>query len=256
MQLSTSLSDAVLSASAFYAAYTLHADVASFPLSTSPSSADRFIPSIIASFLPPSLQLSSLTSLVEWGYLTLGLASAAGVFRFAGALPSLSLPLHQLLTHCATVLAIPCFALAVWFAPGPGTAKGAGATGQTAAAALPIAALFSSVLSALLFFPLLFRHLPQPISLTSSSQAVSALATVTLLLTALVRAVSAPSSSAAAPFVLLLVGSLPLLLSSAAVSRRPTGSVWEGGMLAVDALPLRHGADVLAVVGGVPSAAE
>ena len=229
MRLSNCLSDAVLSVSAFFAAYTLHHDVAAHSLPTPSTPPDEFTPSLITSLLPLPFHLHSLTSLISWGFFFLSLASAAGTLRFSGALPLLTLPLHQALTHIATLLSLPSFALAVWWLPVQGVGGKAGPMGL-GSAALPGAALFTSLLSALLFFPLLCRHLPRAVSLTTSSQAISACATAILLLTALSRVVSSPSTTSSAPYVLLLVGSVPLLVSSAVVGR----VMWGGRVDGVD----------------------
>ena len=90
MQLSSALSDAVLSASACYAAYALHGDSAAFPLGTDIAAADRIVPSIVNKLLPLHLQLSSLSTLLEWGYALLGLASAAGLSGAPSVVASLS----------------------------------------------------------------------------------------------------------------------------------------------------------------------
>ena len=151
--------------------------------------------------------------------------------RFSGLLPSLSLPLHQTLTLLSTLLSLPCFALALlyWTAQGggAGTAKAAASNAAGLSSplpGLPVAAFFTSALSALLFFPLLFRHLPQPISLTSSSQLLSAAATLTLLVTALSHLFTSPTSPFSFPLTLILLGSLPLLLSTALLTSYPSSS--------------------------------
>ena len=231
MRLSNCLSDAVLSVSAFYAAYTLHNDVAAYPLTPHSTSPDDLIPSLIKSLLPLPFHLHSLTSLITWGYFLLSLAATAGTLRFSGALPSLTLPLHQSLTHVATLLSMPCFALAVWWGVPQGVGGKGGVGGPTS---LPVAALFTSILSSLLFFPLLCRHLPRAVSLTTSSQAISAGATAILLLTALTRVITAPSTAAAAPYTMLLVGAILLVVSSAVVARDAGRTAWSGRVDAVD----------------------
>ena len=168
--------------------------------------------------------------------------------RFSGIAPSVSVAVHGVLTHVATSLMLPCFALALAFHPGHGqsgaerhsAAADGGVTATAARAlstspsALPIAAFFTSVLSSLLFFPLLLRHLPRALTLTSSAQLISVSATVLFLLTALSRALLSPSSDDALSFLALLVGAAPLLLSSALFSARPTGRLWRDGLYSVD----------------------
>ena len=97
MQLSTSLSDAVLSLSACYAAYTLHSDVSAFPLGADPSAAEHALPSIVTSLLPPHLHLISLSTLLEWGFALIGAAAAAGHFPLHHSPPCMPL-LFPLLT--------------------------------------------------------------------------------------------------------------------------------------------------------------
>ena len=139
------------------------------------------------------------------------------------------MPLHHSLTALSTLLSLPCFALALlhWTAQegvgGVKAAAGGSAVGlATPLPTLPVAAFFTSILASFLFFPLLFRHLPQPISLTSSSQLLSAVALLTLLATALVHLLTSPTSPSTFPLTLILLGSLPLLLSTALLSSHPS----------------------------------
>ena len=242
-QLSCVISDACLCAVCVVAAYVLHHDQPSFHLlqhRVSSSSQDAAPTSILQLLLPSHLQLTSLSTLVVWGYGCIAAAAGAGVLRFADIVPSLSQPLHSALTHVATCLATPCFALALLYLPSATSTVASAplSLGLGAGASLPIAPFFTAVLSALLFFPLLLRLLPpRPIALETSAAVVSAVATVTLLLTAAVMLVS-PQSSAAHPraaLLVLLVGAAPLLLSTAALS--------SPGWLLLGAVRLR-GADV------------
>lgn len=237
-QLSSSVSDAVLCAVAAYCCLTMYRDVpkqpftTSVPANTAASEVDHYdandtaplFPSLLTSTLPPSLQLTSLSSLVVYGYFFLTLASAAGTLRFTGQLPSLFVPLHTALTHIATLLTIPSFVLALFPLADSQLTRSAASSllshSTTAATSgLPVTSFFTLSLSCLLLFPQLFRHLPRPIALDTSASAISATATVLLLYSAALL-----SRSTAAGWW-LLVGAAPLLLSSVLMAVAPSSEV-------------------------------
>ena len=240
-QPSSSVSDAVLCATAAYCSITMYYDTPRHPLADviaqdkaglgyghyHPAADDVAEPlssSLLTTFLPSSLQLTSLSSLVVYGYFFLALASAAGTLRFAGKLPSIFVRLHTLLTHVATLLTIPSFALALLPLANPSMTRAATSTflpqapPTATSPSLPLASFFTMSLSCLLLFPQLFRHLPRPISLDTSAKAVSTTATALLLYSAMLL-----SRSTVAGWW-LLSGALPLLLSSALMAVVPNSS--------------------------------
>ena len=253
-QLSSSVSDAVLCAAASYCCLIMHHDVPKQLLASGlqpniPAGVDQYeraddavplFPSILSTTLPPSLQLTSLSSLVVYGYFFLALASTAGALRFTGLLPSLFVRLHTALTHIATLLTLPSFVLAVFPLAAPLLTRTAASSllpqsASAATTALPFASFFTLSLSSLLLFPQLFRHLPRPITIDTSASAISATATVMLLY----AAASLTRSTAAGWW--LLGGALPLLLSSVLMAVAPTGSTQLcGGMVRFHAMDVFH----------------
>ena len=201
--------------------------------------AEPLFPSILTTTLPLSLQMTSLSSLVVYGYFFLALASAAGTLRFTGRLPSVSVRLHTCLTHLATLLTIPSFVLAVFPLADPVLTRTAASSflphSATTTSALPVVSFFTLSLSCLLLFPQLFRHLPRPIALDTSAAAVSSVATVLLLYSAALL-----TRSTAAGWW-LLGGGLPLLLSSALMGAAPSSStVLLGGAVRVHTVDVFH----------------
>ena len=238
-QLSSSVSDAVLCAAAIYCCLIMHSDTPRHLLATTvphnKSAADSeyhdadrtepLFPSILTSTLPLSLQLTSLSSLVVYGYFFLALASAAGSLRFTGKLPSLFVRSHTALTHLATLLTMPSFVLAVFPLADPTLTRTAASSllphsASAATSALPVASFFTLSLSGLLLFPQLFRHLPRhsAITLDTSAPAISATATILLLYSAALLTRSTVAGW------WLLGGAIPLLLSSVLMGVAPGSS--------------------------------
>ena len=258
--LSSVLSDAMLCAAATYCCLGIHRDTSRHPLAMSlqlnkPASyepnqdgSDRasepLFPSLLSSALPLPLQLTSLSSLIAYGYFFLALASAAGTLRFTGLLPSKLVPLHASLTHAATVLTVPSFVLALFPLADPSLTRTATSsflptdsahTSAGSVSSLPVASFFTLSLSCLLLFPQLFRHLPQPIPLATSASAISAIATLLLLYCAVLL-----SQSSTAGWW-LLGGAVPLLLSSVLMAVAPDSSGAAcGGLLRLHSVDVFH----------------
>lgn len=255
--LSSSISDAVLCAAATYCCLVMYRDIPKQLLTTSmqlsreaalavdhadhDEGAGRLFPSLLTAALPSSLHLTSLSSLVVYGYFFLAIASAAGTLRFTGELPSLFVPLHKSLTHIATLLTVPSFVLAVFPLAHPSLTRTAASSllsshsASAAPSSLPVASFFTLSLSSLLLFPQLFRQLPRPIALATSASAVSAISTVLLLYAAALL-----TQSTAAGWW-LLGGSLPLLLSSVWMAAAPDSSTpLLGGLVHVRAVDVFH----------------
>ena len=254
------MSDAILCTVATYCCLIMHRDMPKQPLATSlqhnnplavPAAVEQYdatdqaeplFPSLLTTALPLSLQLTSLSSLIVYGYFFLALASAAGTVRFTGELPSLFVPLHTALTHIATLLTVPSFVLAIFPLADPNSTRTTASSlslshsTPSVASGLPVASFFTLALSSLLLFPQLFRHLPQPIALETTASVVSAAATVLLLYSAALL-----TQSTAAGWW-LLAGGAPLLLSSVLMAVAP-GSCTPpllGGLLRFHAVDAFH----------------